>query len=86
MSATTTRPIPEHYFNDDAAAIAARFQQAVLTAKQAGKAMPAFPEEHLEPLLDNTWRDTAKGIVNNWLGMVYEHTDFNGPRPQSPSI
>jgi homoserine O-succinyltransferase len=28
-------------------------------------------------LLDNTWRDTAKGIVNNWLGMVYEHTDFN---------
>ncbi|OIO68900.1 MAG: homoserine O-succinyltransferase [Zetaproteobacteria bacterium CG12_big_fil_rev_8_21_14_0_65_55_1124] len=79
-------PYPEHYFNDDAAAIAARFQQAVLTAKQAGKAMPAFPEEHLEPLLDNTWRDTAKGIVNNWLGMVYEHTDFNGPRPQSPSI
>jgi len=77
-------PYPEHYFNDDIKTIASHYRKTVLTAKQHGMVMPPFPEAHIEPLLDNTWRDTAKGIVNNWLGIVYEHTDFNGPRPHCP--
>jgi len=78
-------PCPENYFNADALPIAERHRQAVIRAKRQGDALPAFPEEDIEALLDNTWRDTAKGIINNWLGMVYEHTDFNGPRPHSLS-
>jgi len=70
-------PCPESYFCDDASAIVERYRQAVLSAVNSGQPMPDFPEDHIEPLLDNTWRDTAKGIVNNWLGLVYEHTDFN---------
>jgi len=77
-------PDPEHYFNDDAKELARSYQRKVLAARQQNDEMPPFPEAHLEPLLDNTWRDTAKGIVNNWLGLVYEHTDFNGPRPHRP--
>jgi len=76
-------PPPQHYFCADARAIAERYQQSVLKAMQQGESVPAFPEAQIEPLLDNTWRDTAKSIVNNWLGLVYEQTDFEGPRPQS---
>ena len=36
-----------------------------------------FPERKLASLVDNTWSDTGKAIVNNWLGMVYQvaHSD-----------
>jgi len=34
--------------------------------------MPFFPEAHIDSLLDNTWCDTVKIIVNNWLGIVYD--------------
>jgi homoserine O-succinyltransferase len=67
---------PEHYFSADAAALAERHRQAVLKALEKGKATPAFPEAQIEPLLDNTWRDTTKSIINNWLGLVYEKTNF----------
>ena len=36
-----------------------------------------FPEEELTALVDNTWRDTGKAIVNNWLGLVYQHTNLD---------
>lgn len=75
-------PYPEHYFNDTAQAIAERYREAVVSALDAGRDAPALPESHLESLLDNTWRDTGKAIVNNWLGLVYEKTDFERRRPQ----
>jgi homoserine O-succinyltransferase len=28
-------------------------------------------------LLDNTWGDTAKAVVNNWLGLVYQVTNLD---------
>ena len=31
----------------------------------------------IEPLLENTWGDTAKAIVNNWLGLVYQTTNLD---------
>lgn len=70
-------PVPEHYFCDDALEMVERHKQAVLDALLQDIEPPAFPEAHIEPLLDNTWRDTAKSIVNNWLGLAYEHTNFN---------
>lgn len=71
---------PEHYFSADAAAIAERHRQAVLEAVEKNSPPPLFPEAQLEPLLDNTWRDTTKSIINNWLGLVYEKTDFERHR------
>ena len=76
----TYPPAPENYFNADALAIAERHNQAVVKALAKGEEAPAFPDAHIEPLLDNTWRDTAKSIVNNWLGLVYEKTDFERVR------
>jgi len=34
-----------------------------------------FPEKNILALLDNTWRDTAKAVFNNWLGKVYQITN-----------
>ncbi len=74
-------PYPEHYLNEDARTIAERHRHEVEQARACGRPLPPFPEAHIEPLLENTWRDTAKSIFNNWLGMVYERTDFAASRP-----
>ncbi|MDQ6997996.1 MAG: homoserine O-succinyltransferase [Mariprofundus sp.] len=78
-------PMPEHYFCDDAIAIAEHYRQDLLDALKQGSELPSFPESHIEPLLDNTWRDTAKSIVNNWLGLVYEKTNFERQRSHNRS-
>jgi homoserine O-succinyltransferase len=31
--------------------------------------------------LDNTWRDTAKAVFNNWLGKIYQITDADRRKP-----
>ena len=76
-------PAPQNYFCEDASVIAQRHKNGVLKALERGERPPEFPEAHIETLLDNTWRDTAKAIVNNWLGLVYEKTNFQRPRQQN---
>ena len=70
-------PFPENYFSDEASAIATRFITDCEEAKQRGHALPDFPEEKLTAWVDNTWGDTGKAIVNNWLGLVYELTNLD---------
>lgn len=72
-------PHPENYFSDDIATLVDRYQQAVLMAQKQGTPVPPFPEEQIEPYLDNTWGDTGKAIFNNWLGLVYQKADYNRP-------
>ncbi|MBE9549022.1 MAG: homoserine O-succinyltransferase [Proteobacteria bacterium] len=67
-----TPPFPEHYFSVEAQQIAS---DMVATAKKTG-ALPAAFENELEAILDNTWGDTAKAIVSNWLGLVYQVTNL----------
>jgi len=70
-------PVPENYFSAEATELA---QQLVAQAKQAqldGKPLTGFDEERLETMLDNTWGDTAKALVNNWLGLVYKVTNLD---------
>jgi len=77
-------PYPEHYFSNTAAAIAERYKQNVHIARQQNTSPPPFPEVEIEQCLDNTWGDTGKAIFNNWLGMVYQKTDFDLPRRVKP--
>jgi len=73
---------PEFYFNAHASKLADDFQALVRDAQSkhdsnlADENMPKFPEQAFEHELDNTWRDTSKGIINNWLGLVYEKSDY----------
>ena len=74
-------PHPENYFSAKAAALADTYLQRALAAQKRGRPLPVFPEVQLLPLLDNTWGDTGKAIVNNWLGLVYKLTNLDRKRP-----
>lgn len=68
-------PTPEHYFNHAAQQLADDYMVRLITAKRTGVELPEFPAAELEAELDNTWRDTAKAVFNNWLGLVYQLTN-----------
>jgi len=68
---------PENYFSDRAGEIAAKYLVAVRAARAGGDPLPKFPDARLQTLVDNTWGDTGKAIVNNWLGLVYQLTNLD---------
>lgn len=67
-------PYPENYFNEIALAIFAEYKQTVIDAKKSKLTFPIFPENFVLEHIDNTWRDTAKAVFNNWLGKIYQIT------------
>ena len=69
-------PFPEHYLGEAAQQAAGRFQKACLDHPGSAAALLDVLERDVEPLLDNTWGDTAKAIFNNWLGLVYQITNL----------
>ena len=70
-------PFPEHYFSADAKRIAEQYIEQARKAQADHEPLPALPEEKIEAMLDNTWGDTAKAMVNNWLGLVYQVTNLD---------
>jgi homoserine O-succinyltransferase len=70
-------PFPQNYFPPDAGPIAERYVQEAERALRSDQALPDDLERQIEPMLDNTWGDTAKAIVNNWLGLVYQLTNLD---------
>jgi len=73
-------PYPECYFSDKATRIAERFVAQAVQAASADHPVPGLLEEELAFELDNTWGDTAKAIINNWLGLVYQVTSLDRKR------
>jgi len=74
-------PCPEHYLSAEAEAIITSYLDAAHAAHASGRPLPDFPEAELTPLLDNTWRDTARAIFDNWLGLVYQLTNLDRRLP-----
>jgi homoserine O-succinyltransferase len=74
-------PLPENYLNLQGAAILEEYQDRMRSARKRGDVPRDFPEDLLEPLLENTWRDTAEAIVGNWIGQVYQLTNLDRRRP-----
>jgi len=73
-----TKPrFPENYFSEEAGAIVSGYIRAALEAKASGHALPQFPDAELQMFVDNTWGDTGKAIMNNWLGLVYQYTNLD---------
>ncbi len=69
-------PFPDGYLPPEAARIARRHLEEAIDRRASGREAPAFPEDEIVPLLDNTWTDTGKVIFNNWLGLIYRLTDL----------
>jgi homoserine O-succinyltransferase len=68
-------PFPVNYFIPEAQRIFADYRQHVITARQAGGPLDEFPESQVLNMIDNTWRDTARAVFDNWLGKVYQLTN-----------
>lgn len=84
-------PFPENYFDDEAKKILSTYEKHVKEAKKNKQQLNVFPERILLNHLDNTWRDTAKALFNNWLGRVYQITNqdrrlpfMDGIDPENP--
>lgn len=67
-------PFPDNYLDIQQKAILDEFRQALDNDRASLK---DFPEAKLTRHLNNTWRDTAKAVVNNWLGKVYATTSMD---------
>lgn len=81
-------PLPDYYFNDEAEAIAVEFQEKVLSGTVTAS---DFPEDKIAALLDNTWTDSARSSMAEWIGLVYQvtHVDrrkqyMDGIDPNNP--
>ncbi len=84
-------PYPENYFDDEVKQILSDYENQVIKAKKNKEALTPFPEQVILSHLDNTWRDTAKAVFNNWLGKVYQITNqdrrypfMDGIDPENP--
>jgi len=74
-------PFPSNYFSLQVRSILKEYRDRVFAAERAGKDIPEYPEALISPMLDNTWHDTAEGIVGNWIGKVYQVTHLDRKLP-----
>lgn len=70
-------PLPQFYLPP----VAAEVLQAYARGVQPGAELAPFPEEQAAPLLENTWRDSARTLIGNWIGTVYQVTNMDRARP-----
>ncbi|MCF6262538.1 MAG: homoserine O-succinyltransferase [Xanthomonadales bacterium] len=73
---TDTPAYPSNYFSPEARQVAQEFLQSA----KSNELLPVTFEDQLQAHLDNTWGDTAKAIVSNWLGLVYQVTNLDRSR------
>ena len=67
-------PFPVNYFDEYSQEILSNYAKEVQLAKHFGRILKPMPEEEIINRLENTWRDSAKAVFNNWLGQVYQIT------------
>lgn len=72
-------PFPENYFPDAA-------RQLIEALSPESKALIDVLDNDVEQHLDNTWGDTAKAIINNWLGIVYQLTNLDRKKQFMPGV
>lgn len=74
-------PFPAHYFDETVQSIFTAYEQHVRAVKNTSYTLERFPEDQVIEYLDNTWKDTAKAVFNNWLGKIYQLTNENRRLP-----
>jgi len=82
----TPPPFPEHYLPVAAQEHAKSQLQRAIQTRESGTAFDDTLEQDVAGLLDNTWGDTAKAVVNNWLGLVYGVTELDRRKQYMPGI
>ena len=79
-------PLPENYLSGEAERLALAAADAAAQARESDVAYNDTLEADIGALLDNTWGDTAKAIINNWLGLVYGLTNLDRKQQFMPGV
>jgi homoserine O-succinyltransferase/O-acetyltransferase len=79
-------PFPENYIRLRDRAILEEHRARILAARDRGQAAPKVPEGRIAPSLDNTWHDTAEGVLGNWMGVIYQITHSDRRLPFMPGV
>lgn len=74
-------PFPENYIRCKDSAILEEHRDRIVASLDRGREAPAIPESRIASGLDNTWHDTAEGVVGNWMGKIYQITNSNRRLP-----
>jgi homoserine O-succinyltransferase len=74
-------PFPENYIRLRDRAILEEHRDRVIGALDRGEEPPQVPESHVLGGLDNTWHDTAEGVLGNWVGQIYQITNIKRRLP-----
>lgn len=66
-------PFPESYYGDELIKRLSTYRNEVAH----GHPLPPLNDQDYEELLENTWRDSARTVIGNWIGQVYQVTNVN---------
>lgn len=72
-------PFPENYFP-------AAARTSIEAALHDPELLIGVLDNDVEELIDNTWGDSAKSIINNWLGIVYQLTNLDRKKQFMPGV
>ena len=61
---------PENYYSDDVQTTLKTYKKSI----KPGEPLPVMPEDGFEDIIENTWRDSARTVIGNWIGQVYQTT------------
>ena len=69
---------PKNYLTEQNKAILNEYKDRLLSGEFS---INDFPEALISQTLGNTWHDATSGIINNWIGCVYQvtHEDIRKP-------
>lgn len=67
-------PYPDNYLHPRELKVLDDYRYRLDHALNNGYQLPEFPEALVSPHIDNTWHDTAKAVVSNWMGLIYQVT------------
>jgi len=82
-------PEPQNYYDDYSLAVLSEYRlllDAALQSNVIREEFPAFPDELLSKRLHNTWHDSGKSLVGNWVGLVYQLTHNDIKRPYMDGV
>ncbi len=67
-------PFPDNFLRPRARAILDEYGERARAHRAGRGEKPILPERLITAGLDNTWRDSAEAVLDNWIGRVYQVT------------
>jgi len=74
---STPPPLPHGYFQEEALNSIKSHINNVYKSHD----ITSFNEDYLSQFIENTWQDTGRSIIQNWVGAIYQVTGFDRHKP-----